>query len=208
MFNNATSGYSLADIAAATGSNRNDNGWGFGGDGGAWWIIILFLFCFAGWGGNGNGLFGGGSTGSGITDGYILTSDFANIERKIDGVNNGVCDGFYAMNTGMLNGFASINNNITQQTIADMQNTNTINAGITNLGTQLQQCCCQNRYEDAQNFAQLNYNLADQESPVIILLDSVTPSEKSLLDLLTPNLEIHLEVFLSKLKYELYIFSE
>lgn len=67
------------------------------------------------------------------------------------------------MNTGMLNGFAGINNNITQQTIADMQNANTINAGITNLGTQLQQCCCQNRYEDAQNFAQLNYNLADQE---------------------------------------------
>lgn len=78
MFNNATSGYSLADIAAATGANRNDNGFGFGG---AWWIIILFLFCFAGWGGNGNGLFGGGSTGSGITDGYILTSDFANIDN-------------------------------------------------------------------------------------------------------------------------------
>lgn len=161
MFNNATNGYSLADIAAATGTNRNDNGFGFGGDGGAWWIIILFLFCFAGWGGNGNGLFGGGSAGSGITDGYILTSDFANIERKIDNVDNGLCDGFYAMNTGMLNGFAGINNNITQQTIADMQNANTINAGITNLGTQLQQCCCQNRYEDAQNFAQLNYNLAE-----------------------------------------------
>lgn len=90
--------------------------------GGAWWIIILFLFCFAGWGGNGNGLFGGGSTGSGITDGYILTSDFANIERKIDNVNGGLCDGFYAMNTGMLNGLAGVNNNITQQTIADMQN--------------------------------------------------------------------------------------
>lgn len=89
MFNNTTSGYSLADIAAATGTNRNDNGFGFGGDGGAWWIIILFLFCFAGWGGNGNGLFGGGSTGSGITDGYILTSDFANIERKIDNVDSG-----------------------------------------------------------------------------------------------------------------------
>ena len=33
MFNNATNGYSLADIAAATGTNRN--GFGFGGDG-AW----------------------------------------------------------------------------------------------------------------------------------------------------------------------------
>jgi hypothetical protein len=67
------------------------------------------------------------------------------------------------MNTGMLNGFAGINNNITQQTIADMQNTNSLTAGITNLGTQLQQCCCQDRYESAQNFATLNYNLADQE---------------------------------------------
>ena len=35
-----TGGYSLADIAAATGSDRND---GFGGNG-AWWLIVLFLF--------------------------------------------------------------------------------------------------------------------------------------------------------------------
>ena len=33
MFNNATNGYSLADIAEANGTNRNDNGFGFGGDG-------------------------------------------------------------------------------------------------------------------------------------------------------------------------------
>ena len=89
MFN-SDKGYSLSDIAAATG-NRN-NGSGFGNGDGAWWIIILFLFIFCGWGENGRGgLFGGnGSTRSGITDGYILTSDFANIERKIDGVNNGI----------------------------------------------------------------------------------------------------------------------
>ena len=34
--------YSLADIAAATGGNRDNDGM-WGGDG-AWWIIILFLF--------------------------------------------------------------------------------------------------------------------------------------------------------------------
>lgn len=39
---------------------------------------------------------------------YTLATDFANLERKIDGVNNGLCDGFYAMNTGMLNGFAGV----------------------------------------------------------------------------------------------------
>ena len=85
MFNTNGSGYSLADIAAATNGNSRNGGFGFGDDNGAWWIIILFLFCFAGgWGNGRGGLFGGGSTGSGITDGYILTSDFANVERKID----------------------------------------------------------------------------------------------------------------------------
>lgn len=48
MFN-TSNGYSLADIAAATGGNGYRNGddgmWGNG----AWWIIILFLFCFNGW---------------------------------------------------------------------------------------------------------------------------------------------------------------
>ena len=66
------------------------------------------------------------------------------------------------MNTGMLNGFAGITNQITQGTIADMQNTNAITAGITALGNQLSQCCCDQRYESATQYAQLNYNLADQ----------------------------------------------
>ena len=47
MFNNnygGAGGYSLSDIAAATG-NGND---GFGNGNSAWWIIILFLFAFGG----------------------------------------------------------------------------------------------------------------------------------------------------------------
>lgn len=47
MFNQSA-GYSLADIAAATGSTGGRYGEGMWGDG--WWIILLFLF---GWGGNG-----------------------------------------------------------------------------------------------------------------------------------------------------------
>ena len=46
----SNNGYSLADIAAATGRNNDGN---FGEENGAWWIIILFLFAFCGWG-NGN----------------------------------------------------------------------------------------------------------------------------------------------------------
>lgn len=159
MFN-STGGYSLADIAAVTGGSNSN---GALGDGDSALLIILFLLILGG--GNGRGLFGGGngqSTGSGITDGYILTSDFATIERKLDSINNGLCDGFYAMNTGMLNGFAGVTNQITQGTIAAMQNTNALQAGITGLGTQLASCCCDMRYDLASNFSTLNYNLADQ----------------------------------------------
>lgn len=133
MFNN-NNGYSLADIAAATG-NGNDNGF-WGGNNG-WWIILLFLI----WGNNGWGGGYGGNRSLGITDGYVLASDFSNIERKIDTVNGGLCDGFYAMNTGMLNGFAGVNNNITQTQIAAMQNTNALAGQMVGLSNQFQQCC-------------------------------------------------------------------
>lgn len=73
---------------------------GFGGDG-AWWIIILFLFVFCGWGGNG---WGNNGNSGGVVDGYVLTSDFANVERKIDSVNQGLCDGFYQQAEVAVNG--------------------------------------------------------------------------------------------------------
>ena len=54
MFN-SNNGYSLADIAAATGG-CNGNGWG--NDYNSWWIIIFILILC--WGGNNRGgLFGG-----------------------------------------------------------------------------------------------------------------------------------------------------
>lgn len=70
------------------------NGGGMFGDNGAWWIIILFLFVFCGWG-NGGWSGNRGAT-SGAADNYVLATDFATIERKIDSVNSGLCDGFYA----------------------------------------------------------------------------------------------------------------
>ena len=125
---------SPADIAAITG-NRDD---GFMGGNSAWWIIILFLFAFCGgWGGNG---FGANGNGSGVADGYVLTSDFANLERKIDAVNSGLCDGFYS-EAQLANG---INTNILQQgnatNVAMLQ-------GFNELGGKLADCCCQNRYD-------------------------------------------------------------
>lgn len=151
MFNQ-NNGYSLADIAAATGGNNN----GFFGNDGAWWIILLFLFWGGGWG---NGGWGGGRSLS-VTDGYTLASDYSNLERKMDTINGGLCDGFYAQNTNLLNGFAGINSNITQSQIANMQNTNALTAQMVGLGNQFQQCCCDNERLVEGKFADLNYNLA------------------------------------------------
>lgn len=179
MFNQGN-GYSLADIAAATGRDGD----GFGAGSGAWWIIILFLFCFAGWGGN----YGGFGGGSGVTDGYVLASDFSNIERKIDGVNNGLCDGFYTMNTGMLNGFSNIQ-------MGGMQNTYEITNRLSDMAATNATCCCETQRQIERGFADLGYNLATQECQTrqVIndatrdIIDTNNANTRSILDFLTQD---------------------
>lgn len=152
MFSN---GVSLADIAAVTGNNRDNDGmWGNG----AWWIVILLIF---GWGGFGNNGWGGNGAGNGYTDAAIQRGfDNQAVVSKLDGITNGLCDGFYAVNNSMLTGFNGINTNIMQtgygiqqainaDTIANMQNTNALQAQLAN-------CCCETR-EAIQN---VNYNMA------------------------------------------------
>lgn len=138
-----TSELSASDVALLSGRNSNQNGDGFFGGNGAYWIIILFLFVFCGWGNNGWGGFGNRNGGQGsAVDGYVLTSDFANIERKIDNVNNGLCDGFYAqaqltngVQMQMANGFAQAELARANQQTALMQQLNAMQA-------QAADCCC------------------------------------------------------------------
>lgn len=152
---------SPADIRACTeGNSGYGGGMGWGGDWSAW-IILFLIFGFFGWGGNGwGGGFGGGN--GGVMDGYILASDFSNIERKIDAVNNGICDGFYAMNTGMLNGFAGVNQNLNSgfqaAELARCNQQAALMQQLFNMQMAQQQCCCENR-EAVQG---VNYNLATQ----------------------------------------------
>lgn len=121
---------------------------GFGGYGSDWlWAIILLALV-----GNGGFGFGGGfGGGRGIGENYALATDFATIERKIDGVNNGLCDGFYAQNTNMLNGFASV-----QQTLC--QGFSGINSSVTDVGYSIKDCCCQTQ----RAIDGINFNLATQ----------------------------------------------
>ena len=135
----------------------NSNGDGFGWGGGLCWIVILFFLAAFGWGGNG----WGGNNG-GVMDGYILTSDFANIERKLDSVNNGICDGFYAMNTGMLNGFAgvtqAVNAGFSAAEVARCNAQMTFMQQFFALQQLISDCCCQNR----EAIAQVRYDMATQ----------------------------------------------
>lgn len=124
------SNYSLADIRAAT--HDND---GFDGQGSWFWIVVLFLF-MTGAGGNFFNRDSGALTRAEMTDGFNNQS----VLRKLDGITQGLCDGFYAMNTGMLTGFNTVGNQIAENRFA------------------AQQCCCETnrnidnvRYEASKN---------------------------------------------------------
>lgn len=85
-------GYSLADIAAATGEN------GFGGNG--FWIFALLVLMFAG-----NGSFLGRGDGFGqfaATQQEILFGQqFQGLDNKIDRIGNGIADATYALNNSI-----------------------------------------------------------------------------------------------------------
>ena len=117
-----------ADMRAVTDGARDD---GFGMGGGWMWIIVLFLFLF--------GFGGGGAWGNrvqGLTQMEMQQGfDTQEIVRKLDGINYGLCDGFYAQNTTMLNGFAGVTTAVRDAQFA------------------AQQCCCEtNRNIDAVRY--------------------------------------------------------
>ena len=155
---------SAADVAVLTG--RNTGNGGFGGDGeNGWWVILFLIFALGGWGRNG---FGGGfgGNGAGVGENYLAT-DFATIERKLDGVNNGLCDGFYAM----AQQFSNTNQNIANSTAALQQtlcqgfsgvnqaiSNSSFNTerGLWNLSSQFADCCCTTQ----RGLDGINYNMA------------------------------------------------
>lgn len=184
MFNtgNCPSVPIVANLDGNNGNNWNDGSW-------LWFLIVVFAI-FGGWG-NGFGGFGGtnGGVGSEIQRGF----DNQAVVSKLDGISNGLCDGFYAMNNSMLTGFNGINTNIMQtgygiqqavnaDTVANMQNTNA-------LQSQLANCCCETR-EAIQG---VNYNMATQANALQNtmcnntrdIIDSQQAGTRAILDFLT-----------------------
>lgn len=172
-------------------TNSGGNG-GFGWDGnGSWFIIILFLFAFLGWGNNGWGNNGGNS--GGVVDGYVLSSDFANIERKIDLINGGLCDGFYAANTTLLNGFAGVNQNMNNgfQT-AELSRANQQAALMQQLNAmqmQAAECCCNTQ----RSIEGVRYDMAAQacdtrntvQNATRDIVENQNANSRAILDFLT-----------------------
>lgn len=158
--------------------NGNDNA--FGGMG-SWWVIIILFALIFGWNGRGGNDGNGGNggmqyipyaIGNSYTDSAVQRGfDNQSVINKLNGLENGLCDGFYAQNTNLLNGFASVQQTLCQgfsgvnasinqtgnaiqrdiqaNTVAGMQNTNALQA-------QLADCCCKNTMGQAD----IKYQLA------------------------------------------------
>lgn len=146
MFNNSN-GYSLSDIAAATGNNGN-NGFGFNGDGA--WIFFLFILMLAGGWNNGFGGYGNGGQG-GL---------FADVQRGFDqsAVINGLTGITSAINTGFSN--AEVSRCNSQANILQTLNNNQANLSnqLNTIAMNQQNCCCENR----AGLADLKYTVATQ----------------------------------------------
>lgn len=153
---------------------NSNNGWG---DGSWLWFIIVVFAIFGGWG-NGFGGWGNGNNGgatpystSAVTQADLQRGfDTQSIVGKLDGITNGLSDGFYAVQTGM-NG---INTNILQtgygiqqainaDTVANMQNTNALQA-------QLADCCCQNR----ESISQVIFDMAQDTCAITNTMNTNT----------------------------------
>lgn len=179
-------GYALG----ADSGNRNNND--MFGCGGSWWIvIILFALIFGNnWGNNGAGMavpyLSGIDTRQAVNDGFVT----AEIQNGIRGIQNGLCDGFYAMNTGMLNGQIAMQQGFNATQMGMMQGFNGVQSQICDLGARQQQCCCETQRLMERGFADTNYNLATQscdirntiQSTARDVIDNANANTRSILD--------------------------
>lgn len=175
MFNN-NNGYSLADIAAATGNGGYGNNGGlFGGDSGIWLFVLFILVLAGGWGNNGWGCNNGGgnNTATYVTSDIQRGFDQSAVIGALNGINAAVNGGFANAEVSRCNSQANI--------------LQTLNNNQANLSTQLntiamnqQNCCCENR----AGLADLKYTVAteacaDRQAVTNALFDVTTAQTNS-----------------------------
>lgn len=123
---NMTMGYLMGQ---ESNNNRNNGGLFGGGDG---WLGLIVLVALLG-GGFGNG-FGGFGGGGGVQPAFTMN----NIESGIRGIQQGLCDGFCAVNTALLNGFNGVQGQLANCCCETQRNIDSIRfdmaTGFCNLG--------------------------------------------------------------------------
>ena len=198
--------YSLADIAAATGG-ANDGF--FGGSNGGWWLILLFMFAWGGWG---NGGWGNNGSNSAAPLIYGLDNMSNNADRFYD-LNTGLLTGFGNVTSAIASGTSSIQsdlcnmgmqnlqntNSITQainaDTIANMQNTFGLSQQLSGMQAAQQLANCSTDQAITGGFAQLNYNLATEAcadraavtTGVRDIIDNANNNTRQILDFLVQD---------------------
>lgn len=134
------------NMVAAMMNNRNN---GFGGEGG-WFMWVIFLFFLMGWGGNGFGF--GNRGGAGLAN--EINNDYGRslLLQAINGNGNAIGQLASSLNcsTGQIQ--AAINGVMSQvQSVGNQVGMsgqaiiNAIQAGNSQLASQLAQCCCENK---------------------------------------------------------------
>lgn len=137
---------SAADVAAVT----DRHAYGYDGMNSWIWIILLFAFFNNGYNRNGYGME--------LQQGF----DNQSVMRKLDGITNGICDGFYAQNTNVLTGFNQVGREVLENRFA------------------AQQCCC----ETNRNIDAVRYEAAKNTCDIITAGNCNT---QKILDYLTQN---------------------
>lgn len=227
-----TDSLSVADVMALQNRdnccyNNGNGGFGNWGDGG--WIFLLFILLTAGrgWGGfGGYGGFGGfggygvnGADFQGVATRADINGGFAfnNLQRGVQGIQQGICDSTYALNNAITSGFHGVDS-------ALCNGFNGVNNNISNLGYNLQNCCCQTqraidgvRYDMAaqasgiQNSIQnVRYDMATQDCATRNLIQSSTrditdnanANTRAILDFLTQDKISSLQAENQALKFQ------
>ena len=182
MFNSNCASVPL--VANVDGGNGNGM---FGNDSWIGLIIILALLSgnFGGFGG-----FGGGN--GGVANEVQRGFDNQSVLNKLNGLENGLCDGFYSQNTTMLqgfnglqqtamNGFHGVDNAICTLGYQNQQ-------GFNSLAHQMSDCCCTTQ----RAIDGVNYNLATQscdtrntiQNATRDIIDNQNCNTRSILDFL------------------------
>lgn len=172
------------------------------GDAGGFWILLLFILLGGNrWGGG----YGGGNSGgmdglypwlnqsNQINDGFrdqMVNNNVTEIRTGVTGLSNQLCNCCGDIQMALANGFAGVEQGANARQMANMQTAfagqTAMAQGFNALGSQLANCCCENRLGVADlKYTVATENCADRTQAMQNtrdIIDSQTRSTQAILD--------------------------